>query len=175
MEYIQGISSQTALFFLSIGFGFLLGLIYDAFRVFRLIISNSKSLVFAADFLYFAVCGVLSFFFLLVTDEGRVRIYTISGEILGFMIYYFSLGTVAVRVANAVSRTFRRIFSAILSAVKFVSGKIKAPFKKIFVFWRKRIKKSDKKTKYILQKQKGIVYNLYSYCYKCNLFNNKGK
>ncbi len=175
MEYIQGISSQTALFFLSIGFGFLLGLIYDVFRVFRLVAGNVKGMVFATDFMYLAACGVLSFFFLLVTDEGRVRIYTVSGEILGFMVYYFSFGTVAVRVTNAVAGIFRRIFSAILSAVKFVSGKMLPPFKKIYVFLRKRIKKSNKKTKYILQKQKGIVYNLYSYCYKCNLFKNKGK
>ncbi len=175
MEYIQGISSQTALFFLSLGFGFLLGVLYDVFRTVRLIVSDGKRFVFVMDFLYFAVCGVLSFFFLLVTDEGRLRIYTLSGEILGWMIYYFSFGVVAVRATNAVAKLFRRIFSAITTFVKFLLRIIKAPFAKLSGFLRKRIKKSDKKAKFILQKQKGIVYNLYSYCYKCNLFNNKGK
>ena len=175
MEYIQGISSQTALFFLSLGFGFLLGVLYDVFRTVRLIVSDGKRFVFVMDFLYFAACGVLSFFFFLVTDEGRLRIYTLSGEILGWMIYYFSFGAVAVRVTNTVAKLFRRIFSAITASVKFFLRIIKAPFAKLSVFLRKRIKKSDKKTKYILQKQKGIVYNLYSYFYKCNLFKNKGK
>ncbi len=175
MEYIQGISSQTALFFLSLGFGFLLGVLYDVFRTVRLIVSGGERFVFVMDFLYFAACGVLSFFFLLVTDEGRLRIYTLAGEMLGWMIYYFSFGAVAVRVTSAVARLFRRMFSSLLSAGNFVFRKIVAPFEKLFVFLRKRIKKSDKKTKYILQKQKGIVYNLYSYFYKCNLFNNKGK
>lgn len=175
MEYIQGISSQTALFFLSVGFGFLLGLLYDVFRTLRLVVSDAKGFVFAMDFLYFIACGILSFFFLLVTDEGRLRIYTLSGEILGWMIYYFSLGAVVTKISGAAARIFKKVFSVLTAPVKFFLRKIKNLSAKISVFLRKRIKKSDKKTKFILQNKKGIVYNLYSYCYKCNLFKNKGK
>ena len=175
MEYIQGISSQTALFFLSIGFGFLLGLLYDVFRTLRLVISDAKGFVFAMDFLYFTACGILSFFFLLVTDEGRLRIYTLSGEMLGWMIYYFSLGAVAMKISDAVVRFLKKVFSAVKAPFKFFFRKIKNLLAKTAVFLPKRIKKSEKKTKFILQNKNGIVYNLYSYCYKCNLFKNKGK
>ena len=91
MEYIQGLPAQTELFLLSLGFGFLLGILYDVFRTLRMMIGSSDKLIFAADLLYFLICGVLSFFFLLVTDEGRLRFYTVLGEALGWMIYYSSI------------------------------------------------------------------------------------
>ena len=175
MEYIQGLPAQTELFLLSLGFGFLLGILYDVFRTLRMMIGSSDKLIFAADLLYFLICGVLSFFFLLVTDEGRLRFYTVLGEALGWMIYYFSLGTVAMKVSAAAVRTAKRLMSFVFKPIKFVIRKIMMFFKKIADFIKKRIKKNSKKSKFILQNGKSLVYNLYSYLYNYNFNKNKGK
>lgn len=175
MEYIQGLPTQTGLFFLSLGFGFLLGILYDIFRMIRMIISGSEKFVFAADMLYFLLCGVLSFFFILVTDDGRLRFYTVIGEALGWMIYYFSFGTVAMKLTVSVVRISKRVFSVVFKPIKFIFGKIMSFIKKIAKFFKKSIRKTDKKSKFNLQKQKSLVYNLYSYFYNYKIFKNKGK
>lgn len=163
MGYIQGMAEQTGVFFYSLGFGFLLGIVYDLFRTFRLIISRSAGFAFFADTLYFVLCGFLIFFFMLVTDKGRIRLYAAAGEILGWFIYYFSLGAVAIRISNAIIEFFRRVFCAISSFTKRLLRKIFHKNEKIIKKCKKIIRKSDKKAKFNLQKYKHIVYNLYGY------------
>lgn len=136
MDYIQGIGAQTEIFFFSLGFGFLLGILYDVFRTVRIIISDAKGFVIATDLIYFAVCSFLIFCFNLVVDNGRVRVYVVLGEILGWMIYYFSFGTVAIRLTNAVNR--------------FLKKKILLPMRSFFaLFRRKTVILCEKKKKYL--------------------------
>lgn len=137
MDYIQGIGAQTEIFFFSLGFGFLLGILYDVFRTLRIIISDAKGFVIATDLSYFTVCSFLMFCFNLIVDNGRVRVYVVVGEILGWMIYYFSLGTVAIKLTNSVSRFFKsRIF---------------APVRRFFGALRKKMSSFGKKAKKYLK------------------------
>jgi len=163
MVYIQGIAEQTRIFLYSLGFGFLLGILYDVFRTLRLIISRSKSFVFFADLLYFILCAFLTFCFIMVVDSGRVRLYVALGEILGWFIYYFSFGTIAIRFTNTVTAFFRRVFSGVFKFIKRVFSKIGRKTGKIASSGKKFIRKNNKKLKFNLQKHKGLVYNLYSY------------
>lgn len=174
MVYIQGLAEQTRIFFYALGFGFLLGILYDFFRTLRLIISRSKSFVFFMDLLYFAVCAFLTFCFILVADSGKIRVYVALGEVLGWMIYYFSFGAVAMKFTDAVLKGFRAFAAAVFKPIKRIFSKISRKKGKLCVFGKKIIRKSDKKTKFILQKYNGIVYNLYSYI-KNSVFINKGK
>lgn len=173
MVYIQGLAEQTRIFLYALGFGFLLGILYDVFRTLRLIISRSRGFVFFMDLLYFALCAFLTFCFIMVIDSGRVRIYVAAGEILGWLIYYFSLGTIAVRLSNAVISLFRRMFSAILKPIKRLLRAFARKMGRSSDFSKKIIRKTDKKTKFSLQKHKGLVYNLNSYI-KNSVFRNKG-
>lgn len=124
MIYIQGITEQTRLFLLSLGFGFLLGILYDAFRTVRLILSNSAVLVPAADILYFCFCAFFNFCFFMAFDSGRLRAFAVFGEILGWLIYYISFGAVAIKITSFVVRRVRRIFSAVFSPFVRLKRKI---------------------------------------------------
>ncbi len=174
MIYIQGMAEQTEVFFYSLGFGFLLGVLYDVFRTLRLIISRSRGFVFFMDLLYFALCSFLIFFFMLVTDGGRMRLYSLAGEILGWLIYYFSLGSVAIRFSNAVVKFFRRIISAFSGRIKRISGKLWHKLGNVRKKHKKITRKFDKKAKFNLQKYRHIVYNLYGYI-KNNKISEKEK
>lgn len=160
MDYIQGLNVQTEIFFYSLGFGFLLGILYDVFRTARIVISESRGFVIAMDLAYFAVCSFLVFCFNLVVDNGKVRIYIIFGEILGWLIYYFSFGAVAIRVSNAVKSFFKKVifspFGKFFASIRHKNSCFAEKMQKI-------LKKCNKKIKFCLQKHKGIVYNLNSY------------
>lgn len=174
MNYIQGMAEQTEIFFYSLGFGFLLGILYDVFRTLRLTLSRSAWVTFFADTLYFILCGFLIFFFMLVTDKGRLRLYAAAGEILGWIIYYFSLGTVALRLSNTVIAFFRRILFCVSGFFRRLFGKVMQKNKKFMKKCKKIIRKTDKKTKFNLQKHRHIVYNLYGYM-KNHKFSEKEK
>ena len=174
MEYIQGISTQTTLFLYSLALGFGLGVIYDIFRTLRMFVPRIKWLIVTADVLYFTLCGVIIFFFVLVTDEGKLRVYTVLGIMLGWCIWYFSFGLLAMKISTVVVKGIKWIFALILKPIKFIITKIFAFARKTGSFFKKTTRKSLKKSKFILQKHKGIVYNLYGYIYKYNYLNNKG-
>lgn len=130
--YIQGMAQQTQVFMLSVGFGFLLGLVYEIVRFVRAVFSHSRTAVIIQDILFSIICTLLSFFFLLCIDDGKLRMYPYLGMIMGFAIWYFTLGI-------PVSAILKR-----LSA--FLNGILKS-----FAVLAKRILKKDVK---ILKKRK---------------------
>lgn len=168
MEYIQGVAAQTRIFLFSIGFGFLLGILYDVFRTVRIVISESKGFVLFMDLLYFLVCTFLNFCYILTVDYGKIRFYIVFAEILGWLIYYFSFGAVAIRFSRFVSKAIRSFAKMIFKPFGYVFKKIKNLYYKIFGFNKKIIRKFAKKTKFNLQKRQGIVYNLIGYFDKCS-------
>lgn len=168
MVYIQGVAEQTRLFLLSIGFGFLLGILYDVFRTVRLVISDSKGFVIFMDLLYFTFCTFLNFCYLLTLDYGKIRFYIVFAELLGWLIYYFSFGAIAVRVSRFISGLIKRFFRLLTKPIKFILRKIKPAYIKVIKFLKKIFRKSNKKAKFSLQKRRGIVYNLRGYLEKCS-------
>ena len=163
MDYIQGLSSQTEIFLFSLGFGFLLGILYDIFRTLRLIISDSSFFTVFADVTYFLVCTFLIFCFDLVVDSGKIRLYVLFGDLLGWLIYYFSFGEISIKLSNKIVSSVKR-FSGAVSAPVLKFGKIiKRKFRKSASFSKKIIRKFNKKLKFDLQKYTGMVYNLNGY------------
>lgn len=168
MDYIQGLADQTEIFLYAIGFGFLLGILYDVFRTLRMIISESKGFIFFMDVLYFAACTFLIFCFILVVDSGRIHAYVIMGIVLGWIVYYFSFGAIAMRVSRAVKGLLKKLFSALFKPFECLIKRILKKIRKIADFCKKNVRKSDKKAKFNLQKYRGIVYNLIGYTEKRN-------
>ncbi len=172
MDYIQGLSAQTEIFLLSLGFGFLLGILYDVFRTLRLIISRSASFTVAMDILYFLLCALLVFCFNLVVDSGKIRLYVLFGDMLGWLIYYFSLGEISAKLVNRVISSVKRVVSSIYGLFSRPVRLLKRKTKKLFSFFKKTIKKFNKKLKFDLQKHRGMVYNLNGYI-ENNTFKDK--
>jgi spore cortex biosynthesis protein YabQ len=114
MDYLPNIAAQTRQFLLCLGFGFALGVVYDVFRVLRLLINRRGALALAVqDVLYCLLCTALSFFFFLSTGDGVLRFYSLLGEIIGWLIYYVSLGTVVLRCSEWVVKQLRKFFAAL--------------------------------------------------------------
>lgn len=144
MEYILGLSSQGRIFLFSLGFGFLLGFVYDVFCSVRQFAPGSAKLAVAADTVCFVLSAVLTFFFLLVVDFGRIRLYSASGEIVGWVLHYFTAGRLWRRASGAFLAAVGRIIALIFKPFILIFGKIKKSIKKLSVFLKKSSKKSIK-------------------------------
>ena len=170
MTYGVSLARQTYAFFVSVGFGFALGIVYDIFFVIRNTLSKRRWITLVCDIVFTVSASVLSFLLLLVITDGLVRGYAVIGELLGFFVYYFSLGVFIVKICGKITdilrvvfRFFKRIIVSVFKAVLF-------PFRKIFAFFsgffkkmyeksRKNVKKIVKKSKYYLQVDNTLLYN----------------
>lgn len=157
-------SEQIRFLMLSVGVGFALGIFYDILRTVRLALTKGRVAVFIFDVLYFLIFGLATFLFILALNKGEVRLYMIIGEISGCLIYYFSLGLVAIKITDITVKTFRKFFSMVFKVlfapVRLILKLFPRIFSKIFKFFKKTQKKSQKNRKKLLQKARICVYNL---------------
>ncbi len=145
MDYIQGLAEQTEIFLYALGFGFLLGILYDLFRIPRMIIPDSKGFILFSDLFYFVVCTFLTFCFIMVTDNGKLRIYVMFGIVLGWTVCYFSFGAIFAKVGNTLTRLLRSFFSLVLRPFERLVKSILRKTRKIKAFCKKNVRKTDKK------------------------------
>lgn len=166
-EYLYGLSlaQQTKSFLLSLGFGFIMGIFYDLFRIVRISISKGKVATVISDILYCVFLCFCTFIFCLTVNEGEVRFYLLLGTVAGFCVYYFSLGALVFLVSEIIISFIKKIAESIFNVIsfpfRFIIGKIKQLFNKLSAKSRKNTKNVKNKSKFLLKVNKILLYNLF--------------
>lgn len=162
--YSLSIAEQTRSFLFSLGFGFIMGFLYDIVRIIRICISAKKASFIISDILYSVILCISTFLFLLTVNEGEVRFYLILGEAAGFGVWYFSLGVLLYSVSGKIiaflKRAARAVFRAVSFPFRWIFGKIGKLFNKIFKKSRKKSKNLKNKSNFLLKVNKLLLYNL---------------
>ena len=104
------LSSQVIVFLEACLLGFLLGAVYDVFRIMRLAFPNGKILIFLEDVLYFAFITVVSFVFIVTVNGGVLRAFVLIGELLGAILYFFTLSIIIMKAAGWIIHCIKSIF-----------------------------------------------------------------
>ncbi len=160
------IASQTKLLLFALGLGFIIGIIYDIFRIIRLSISRGRAAVFVQDILFFIIFSAVTFVFCLTLNNGKIRLFIVLSEILGFLIYYISFGAFVIRVSGKIIYYIKKFFTlmakVISAPILFFHRIILKIFKKISKIIVKRGKKTGKKLKYLLQRNTILLYNVHN-------------
>lgn len=166
MTYIADIPQQVTAFFHAVGFGFFIGVLYDVFRAVRRLFSDGKKAFFVSDVLFAFSAAFLTFLFALTVHDGSVRGYVLFGELLGFLVYYFTVGVLVMRFFDKMIAALRRIANAVW---RFFSR----PILRFAAFYRKtwmknvqkaqkKSKNSAKKSKFHLQSVRQLLYNQFN-------------
>ncbi|MBO4523475.1 spore cortex biosynthesis protein YabQ [Ruminococcus sp.] len=153
------VSEELKLFGLSCVMGLAIGVAFDVIRAIRLIIPHNKVLVAFEDVAFLLFYSVALVTFAGSVARGDLRAYFVIGNILGFMIYFVTLG-------NIVMKTLRNLFLIIVTCF----GMILRPFKMIFAPLYKKvyvkfvrnlqiIVKRFKKIRIVLLKRPSMLYN----------------
>ncbi len=103
--------------------GFAFGLVYEAFRIVRLVL-RVKPAVFLCDVLFFALAAEVVFRLSMVLGN-YVRIYTLLGFGAGIFAYIATIGRILNLVESAAAIAWRKTIGR---AARFITGKIKAAF-----------------------------------------------
>lgn len=118
------LTQQMQVFFGAILLGACFGLLYDLFRIIRLVFFKSFTAVFFEDILFWIIVTVVSFFFTILFNNGELRLSLVISGTLGFLIYYFTLG-------RLVFRFFFAFFGAIEKTISKMHKKLRKIYKKI--------------------------------------------
>lgn len=163
----------TMAFLYSVLVGVLYGIIYDFFRITRIIITGRtghskltlffdkalhripnvktsyksspiKSLirkfyfvfVFFEDVLFFVISALIMTVFLYQVNYGQLRLYLYAGAVLGFFVYYNTLGRLCTFISGVVVSMVKLICTAFIGYVflpllKFTLNTISVPVNKI--------------------------------------------
>ncbi len=158
-DYIYSLSlaNQTKGFLFSLGFGFLMGALYEAFRFVRLLLSRGKKTQFIFDIIYCILLAFLTFIFFITINEGEIRVYLLLGEAIGFMAYSLSLGVMIATFSDTFIGWITSTIKLIFRPVKKLHIKIRSFLTK----GNKRKKKLENKWKILLKPNKHLLYNLF--------------
>ncbi|MFZ2537803.1 MAG: spore cortex biosynthesis protein YabQ [Oscillospiraceae bacterium] len=138
------ITYEVIIFFEACILGVAFGALYDVFRIMRLSFTNPKFLVFIEDVLYFSTITLASFIFIVIQNSGYLRAFLIIGELLGAILYFFTVSIVIMKSANLIIkftrktllfiykltlRPFIKFFCYIIAKIKALIVKYKNKFK----------------------------------------------
>ncbi len=138
---ILSLQNQVYLFFVTILIGFIIGLIYDFFRILRKVFTHSNTLVYFEDILFWLFSTFIAFFILLHKNNLEFRFYLLIGIVLGLIFYFAIISTFVLKISLT-------IIEQLLKPIAFLYKFLKPHFKKATILKNKAINKE----KIVLQK-----------------------
>ncbi len=107
---IEYSSSNIFILVSSIIIGFLLGVLYEFFRFIRSLGFKKFYQVFIQDIVFTLISGLLIFIFTFWVNQGVMRSYELLGILLGFIIYYFTFGSLIFRFYSLIIKLTCKFF-----------------------------------------------------------------
>lgn len=159
------IAQQTQVFLIACLIGAGLGAFYDVFRIIRIAVKNPAAIVFLEDALFFAVCALVTFFYMMQSIGGQLRFFIVLGELLGGAIYYFTIGSLVMKISKLIIRAVKAVFRFIyrvlirpvLILLVWLGRKIRKFLSKLMI----PFKKFGTKVKFRLKQRQVLLYNLF--------------
>ncbi|WP_262394792.1 spore cortex biosynthesis protein YabQ [Youxingia wuxianensis] len=158
------IAGQTWMFLMAIALGAALGACYDVFRVIRIAVVHPPVIVMVQDIIYCFVCAVATFLYMISVDCGQIRMFVLIGEIIGWVLYYFTLGTLVIGISKHIIQGVKYIlgllYKIFCAPIFSILKKIKGILLKLVKNLGKYLKKKAKISKNHLKKPYSLLYNL---------------
>lgn len=100
---------QAGAFLAAVALGAALCLLYDLFRLDRLIFRRSTAAVVFADVLFWIIAAFAVFCLLLMTTNGQIRGFVLLAVLLGFVIWRLTASRLIDLLRRPLTRAIRRI------------------------------------------------------------------
>ncbi len=97
-----------------------LGVIYDIFKLVRLLGINFKVAVFVEDILFFLISTIAIFSFYMQFTDGKFRIYPFLAAVVGFAVYFKT-------VEKLIFWIIKKVYFFVTGVLHFVYRKIVRP------------------------------------------------
>ena len=113
--------NQVYTFFIFILNGFLIGLLFDAFRIFRKSFKTPDILTYVQDILFWILTGLLILFSIFKFNNGELRSYIFLGMLFGISIYLLVFSRVFIKISVTIITFISKIVTlVIIVPIKYI-------------------------------------------------------
>ncbi|SEF79833.1 spore cortex biosynthesis protein YabQ [Caloramator fervidus] len=121
---VLDINIQFMYFFSNILCGIIIGFLFDTYRIIRGFKNPNKTLTAISDLLFWIFSALLTFIFMLLTNNVNIRYYTFIAFIIGLYLYFKLiskpfLGSLRF-VIYYIMKSFRFLFRMILMFLRLI-------------------------------------------------------
>jgi len=165
IETFISVQRQTAYFLLSVVLGAGLGVVYDLFRVLRILFPPAAKPLPAAvqDILFWIIYGFCLFCYSAAVCGGQLRFFMLLGSLIGFTLYIVTLGSLITgilrRIVTAFYRILRKVYSYLFEPIVNLFRKLCQKIHAFFVRNHKNVPNRKISVKKHLQNAVRVVYN----------------
>lgn len=112
--------NQAYAFIVFILNGFLIGLLFDIFRIFRKSFKTPDFITCLEDFIFWIITGLLLLYSIFKFNNGELRIYIFLGVILGAAIYMLIFSKFFINISVYIINLIKKIFIILIIPIKFI-------------------------------------------------------
>ncbi|MCI8652336.1 MAG: hypothetical protein HFF11_01395 [Angelakisella sp.] len=149
------ITEQTSVFLYSLFLGVVLGVFYDVFRITRIAFLVPALLVLLEDLLFFLFSSIVLFGFMLERSYGQIRWFILLGVVLGWVLYYFTLGSLVMKGSARIIAVVGRLLAFLWRPFAFLGRKLGETGKIV----EKSSQKALQRAKISLKSRAAMLYN----------------
>lgn len=113
----EAIFVELQFFVISIFWGSLILIFYDALRIIRIIVKHSRFIIALQDIIYWILCGILIFQMMYKHNNGIIRAFSILGMLIGMIVYSYLFSQIIV---DNLSLMLDRVITLIFKGLAFV-------------------------------------------------------
>ena len=157
--------NQAYLFLIFVLDGFIIGLLFDFFRILRKTFKTSDIITYIQDILFWILTGLVVLYSIFIFNNGEMRIYIFLGILIGIVLYILLLSKYIIKINVFIINKIKWFVSIILKIIfmpfKFIFNILKKSLLKPISFIFINIKKDMYKiTKKMTIKNKNIINNI---------------
>ena len=105
---------QLQLFVVFIINGFVIGIIFDTFRVIRKTFKHKDFVIYIQDILFWILSAIVLLYSTFIFNDGEFRFFLLVGAIFGFIIYLFTLSKIFIKINVNMLKFIKKLSSKIL-------------------------------------------------------------
>lgn len=142
---METIITQLYSLFIYIISGFIIGILFDIFRILRKSFNTPDFITYLEDIIFWILTGFILLYILLNFSYGQIRLYNIIGLIIGFILYMILISKTFIKVNVIIINFIKSIFNKIINILLFPIKKFLNILKKFllpFTFLVINIKKT---------------------------------
>lgn len=132
------INEQAYIFLIFIFVGFIIGIIFDLFRVLRKSFKTNDIITYIEDIIFWVIAGAIILYAIFKFNYGQIRLYMLLGIILGGMLYLLVFSNLFIKVMVYLINIIKKVVGIIFyPAIKFITWIINI-FKKLINMSKKK-------------------------------------
>lgn len=106
MSYTEPLINQIYRFSLALGFGVLMAVVYEILSLVR-VFFHGRKVTFICDIIFSVIFTVLSFFFMIVYNEGEARFNLVAAQLIGLVSFHLTFGKYLLAPFSSVCEKLR--------------------------------------------------------------------